>query len=122
MTDEVLNKSGCKPFGIGVLLRMRTEPKEIKSRGGIITATESGIGDQSWERRQMNVVVGQIVALGSRAFYDAGTDAPKVGDWILVRRHAGVHIAGDDGEAYRSIKDIEIHTITNGNEERETIG
>lgn len=123
MTEEsVKNNSGCEPFGIGVLLRMRTEPKEIKTESGLITATETGIDGNSWERRQMNVVVGQIVAKGARAFFDSSDDAPDVGDWVLIRKYAGVHIKGDDGEAYRSVRDIEVHTITNGDEERETIG
>lgn len=119
------NKSNYKPFGTRVLIKVKEEPKELKSEGGIILATETGYGehgDSSWERRQLAVVVGQIVECGSKAFYDQGDDAPKEGDYVIFKKYAGVHIEGDDEQAYRSVVDMDIHTITQSNKDVVTIG
>ena len=109
----MLNKSGRKPFGTRVMVKMKTVPK--KTAGGIIV----DIGD-SWERKQLSEVVGQIVEIGANAWYDI-TDPPKVGDYVIVKRYAGVHIPGIDEEAYRSVMDIDIHTITENGDDVDVV-
>ncbi len=111
MTD--LNKSGRKPFGTRVMVKMKTVPR--KTAGGIIT----DIGD-SWEKKQMAEVVGQIVEKGANAWYDID-DAPQVGDYVIIQRYAGVHIMGLDGESYRSVIDVNIHTKTPNGDDVEVI-
>ncbi len=108
-----LNNSGRKPFGTRVMVKMKTVPK--KTASGIIT----DVGD-NWERKQLAEVVGQIVEIGSNAWYDI-TDPPKVGDYVIIKRYAGVHIEGEDKESYRSVIDMDIHTITNSDKDVEVV-
>ena len=59
-----------------------------------------------WEKRQMNQVVGEIVAMGADAFHDY-KDPYEAGDYVIIKRYAGIHIEGVDDEAYRCILDID---------------
>ncbi len=104
-----LNKSGRKPFGTRVMVKMKT----VGTRGEDGDYREFGliIPEQEWERRQMAEVVGQIVEKGANAWYDV-TDPPEVGDYVIIQRYAGVHIEGLDKESYRSVMDVNIHTKT----------
>ena len=113
-----LNNSGRKPFGYRVIVKMKSIGKKNENgdhtEGGLI------IPHDAWERRQMNVVVGQIVDMGAKAFYEH-EDAPKTGDYVIVKRYAGVHIEGVDGNAYRNCLDVDIHTITINGDDVEVI-
>ena len=115
---EELNKSGRKPFGVRVMVKVKRIGKKDENgnhkEGGLI------IPYDVWERRQTAVVVGQIVEIGANAWYDR-TDPPKVGDYVIFKRYAGIHIEGTDGEAYRNVMDIDVHTITLSGDDVEVI-
>ncbi len=106
---EELNKSGRQPFGTRVMVKMKTVGTKNESGDYL----ESGfiIPKEIWEKRQMAEVVGQIVEKGANAWYDI-TDPPEVGDYVIIQRYAGIHIEGLDGESYRSVMDVNIHTKT----------
>lgn len=93
-----INESGLDPYGFRVLVKMKLV--EEKTAGGII------IPDDKRETLQMGQVKGQLVAVGELAYADL-PDAPKIGDYIFVKKYAGTHIIGDDGEAYRLCNDNE---------------
>lgn len=115
-----LNQSGRKPFGCRVMVKMK-KIGEKDSRGNHVEKGSSIIIPfEQWESRQSNEVVGQIVQLGADAYHDI-SDPPKEGDYVIVKRYAGVYIGGIDDGAYRSVIDLDIHTITTNGDDVEVI-
>ena len=103
-----LNKSGFKPTGYNVIVRMKPVEEKV---GSII------LPDQHRERKQWAEMHGVVVALGELAFSlgkpEGGdfwqyTVRPKVGDVVLFGQYAGSKFKGLDGEEYQLLQDNQI--------------
>ncbi len=108
------NDSGERPFGARMLVKM--ESIANKSSSGIITMT-----DEAWEMAQRGVVKGMLVAKGAKA-WDYTSDAPEIGDYVIIKRYAGICIPAEDGFSYRSCLDTDLVSVSDNDRAVETIG
>ena len=117
---SVFKEVGRKPFGSRVLVEIpddtnKDEDGNNRTAGGIILA------DETVEKEQRDSTVCKIVALGADAFYDI-YDAPEVGDWVVLKRYAGIDIVGEDGKRYRAPLDIDLYVGTSGDADVNYLG
>lgn len=100
MSSGVSDYKGCLPLGYRVLVRPDADGMErdstghYKSKGGIVVVAEAVDKDRA---RQ---VYGTIVAIGPRAWHDAGGPegwGVKVGDKVSYAKYGGAFIeVGDE--------------------------
>lgn len=108
------NNSGERPFGARILVKMESVSNATAS--GFITKT-----DEALEMEQRGMVKGLLVAKGAKA-WNFTDDAPEVGDYIIIKRYAGVCIPGEDGFSYRSCLDTDLVSISDNDRAIETVG
>ena len=91
-----------RPVEYKVLIKPRKV--EEKTEGGIF------IPDSAKEKEEFAKAEGEIIAVGAIAFTDPPwLDCPKVGDFVIFDRYAGVEV-----EEYRLINDKEILAVIEG--------
>jgi len=101
--------SKFKPVEFKVLIK--PEPVDEVTKGGLI------IPETSRERAQIKQDVGTVIAVGGNAFEDWKDPIPKVGDKVLMSRHAGYYYfdrTDDRNEEYRVVNDKDITMILEG--------
>ncbi len=96
-----------KPIQFKVLVR----PDEAEKYSGKII-----IPDIARDRKQIQQDRGTIMGIGGNAFGDWEEPIPKVGDKVLMNRHAGYRFRDVEGEntEYRVINDADISLILKG--------
>lgn len=97
-----------KPVEYKVLVK----PEPVQPRYGNIIIPET-----AREREQIAQDKGEIIAVGGNAFEDWRDPIPKVGDKVLMSRHAGYIIRVDEEEGrieYRVVNDKDITMILEG--------
>lgn len=100
------NKSGYKPYNIGVLVRI-FPPEERKTKGGIILQSDVEAVSITAVQR------GELVEVGALAFADS-IDKPEVGDTVFFAKYAGQFLYStetDDEQTYRVMDDHDIRLI-----------
>ena len=103
------NKSGITPVGVSILV-LPDQVEEV-TEAGVIVATAIQI-----DREQMAQTDGEVIAIGSHAYYDEkkeGVIIPrcKVGDRVIMAKYAGMVREGNDGLTYRLIKDDDVKAL-----------
>ena len=106
---SVFQEIGRKPFGSRVLVEIPDDCE--KDAEGNIRKGSIILAQETVEKEQRDSTVCKIVALGADAFYDI-YDAPVVGDWVVLKRYAGIDIVGKDGKRYRAPLDIDLYVGT----------
>lgn len=99
------NLSGLRPIEFNVLVKQKKVEEKI---GSIILA------EQTREREQAAAIEGEIVAISPLAFtYEEwGTeDKPKIGQWCIFAKYAGMKVKGRDGEEYLLVKDKDLAAV-----------
>jgi len=90
----MINKSGLHPQGVAVL----TEPYEPEILSSILAIPDS-------VREGLSVLENRVVIIevGPYAWNDEPKPRAKVGDVVLVTKHAGFVASGADGKLYRMV-------------------
>lgn len=117
--EEVFKKIGRKPFGTRVLVEIPDDSE--KDADGNIRKGSIILAKETIEKEQRDSTVCKIVAIGADAWFDT-YDPPKVGDWMVLKRYAGIDIVGDDGKRYRAPLDIDLYVTTSGNSDVNYLG
>jgi co-chaperonin GroES (HSP10) len=96
------NKSGLHPQGVAVL----TEPyePEVKLWSDTLVIPDA-------VRESLAVLENRMVVLeiGSAAWSDEGRPRARVGDVVIVTKHAGTVATGADGKMYRMVNARDIY-------------
>jgi len=95
-----MNPSGIEPVEHNVLVRQVEVEK--KTKGGLILI------DDTAEKKQWAEQRATVIAVSPYAFEDYEKAAVGVGDLVIIARHAGGIVTGDDGVEYRMVKDKDI--------------
>ena len=95
------NNSGLHPQGVAVLL-IPYEPEVKLWSDTLIIPDSVREGLQVLENRQV------VVEVGPAAWDDEPTPRAKVGDVVLITKHAGFVATGADGHLYRMVNAREI--------------
>ena len=93
----------AKLFPLGNKVLLRIKPVSEETKGGLI------IPQDTHYKRQMAEMEAEVMQLGDEAFIDHNL-SPKVGDWVIISKHAGL-LYPNDGEDWRIIEDIHIQAI-----------
>jgi len=94
------NKSGLRPLGVAVLVK----PYQPERKGSMIELPPDVKTRQAMVDNRVTVV-----EIGPAAWHDEPGPRAKVGDKVLVTRHAGFLARGTlDGEEYRLVNDRDI--------------
>lgn len=102
------NNSNFHPIGNKLIvwidcvegIKMKTSTKGIFLTGKI----------QSPEEQAYEATTGILVEMPDEC-YEKRKNKPKLGDRLVFRPYAGIHIIGDDGNFYRILEDREINAI-----------
>ena len=102
------NESGLNPVEFNVLIL--PEAVEEKTAGGLIKPQDAV------EREKHQGARGRIVALSPMAFnadvWPQDMPRPEPGAGVILAKHAGVFIKGDDDVEYRMVKDRDVLAVT----------
>lgn len=99
-----MNASGIEPVEYNLLIKQAEVPKQTK--GGLL------LPDEHHERVQWAETRATIVAMSPLAFnFEVGAPKPKVGEMVIIAKHSGVEVVGDDEQKYRIIKDKDVIAV-----------
>jgi len=93
------NPSGIKPLEYGVLVKQIEV--EARTKGGLI------LPDEQRDRQQWAEQRARVIAVSPDAFAEFNSRV-EPGEMVIIAKHAGGVVKGDDGEEYRIIKDRDI--------------
>lgn len=102
---RAINLSGIRPIEFNVLVKQKKVEEKI---GSIILA------EQTREREQAAAIEGEIVAISPLAFtYEdwGAEEKPKIGQWCIFAKYAGMKVKGRDGEEYLLVKDKDLAAV-----------
>lgn len=99
------NLSGIEPLDLNALV-LPDVPKEA-TKGGII------LPDQHKDREKFAAVKATVIAVGSNAFKEWGSEAlkPAPGDRIVMAQYSGLNQKGVDGKDYRIVNDKDLISL-----------
>lgn len=100
MQNQMMNKSGLKPLGRAVLLKM-VELDEVKSKT-IVIPEHVKANSAAMEQRAL------VVEVGAEAWSDEKEPRCQPGDKVYITKLAGFIARGADGELYRMVNDREV--------------
>lgn len=98
----MINNSGLHPKGVAVL----TQPYEPEVK---IWSDTLIIPDQVRESLQVLENRQTVIEIGGSAWSDEPEPRAKVGDVVVVTKHAGAVVTGADGKLYRMINARDVY-------------
>jgi len=96
---STINEAGISPVGHNILVRM--DEVERTTASGIV------IRDEQADREEMSGTKATIIAVGARAWADQKEPWAKVGDNIMIAKHAG-QLWAKGKVKYRVISDLSV--------------
>lgn len=100
-----IDQTQAQPTGTNVLIQVKFDHIQRRSKGGIVFAPETVEGEEKGSQ------VSQILALGPMAFddYPPETPHPEVGDWVSHRRYPGYQVgAGPISDSDKRLQELRI--------------
>jgi len=96
----LVKNPGVKPVGFRVLVWPL--PTERITKGGIV------IPELKAQREDMAQTNAEVLAIGPDAWKDKKGPWCAVGDLVKIAKYSGLEFAGEDGQTYRMINDLDI--------------